>query len=146
MSGDQGVRVDTDGLALRAAATESIAGVVAGVVTQDGTSVTPDAGTTNTWTFDSDNSTAATKKLKVRIIPALPDYLFFNDSNTAMAQTNLFQYCDIADQDQADTSGPGDASTAQLQIMELDPDKDSDLSKGLFRIVETQIQGVNAAG
>lgn len=135
------IRVNTSGFADIATTGEEIAGVVTTVVTSAGSPVTPDSGTTETWTLASDNQTSA--KRKVGFIPALPNYLFFNDSDDTLAQTNLFQYFDTNDENDVDVATATDTATAQVRLIEIDPDHDSDASKGLFQIVESQFAPIS---
>ena len=131
------IRINTDGFCELADATgNGIAGVICQVVDQNGKSLAPDSGTLHDYTTDSDNTTAATKKKKIGFIPALPNYLFYNDASGTLYQTGLFAFYNIASESQvlatiSDTE-------EQFRLIELDPDHDGDLSKGLFQIVESQ--------
>lgn len=132
------VRINTSGTVDVVDAGEGIGGICVGMVDAKGKALTPDSGTLNDYTMDSDNTTAAAKKYKVVFIPALSHYLFYNDSSGTLAQTNLFQYFDLADLDQVDQSSATDTATKQVRLIEIDPDHDGDASKGLFQIVESQ--------
>lgn len=140
------VRINTSGFVDVVDATEAIGGVCVGVVDNKGLPVTPDSGTTDTWTLNSANQTNASYKYKVGFIPALPNYLFYNDSNGTLAQTNLLQYFDTVDENDVDASSATDTATAQVRLIEIDPDGDADASKGLFQIVESQFAQISASG
>lgn len=149
------VRVNTSGLLVRCATGEAPAGVLVGIVDQNGMNVfSPRAqGTTGaTLTPDdqvataSDNATNAVKNLKGDVIldPA-GVCLWFNDADGNNAQTNLFQMYDVANGNQVTTGSASDAN-GQVQLLELDPDNDGDLSKGLYRIHENQFgMGIDSA-
>lgn len=134
------IRINTSGTASLVAATEGIAGVVTGVTDVNGLAKTPDSGTTDTWT------TASSTTDKVFFIPALPNYLFYNDSSGTLAATNLFQYFDVSDENNVDQSSATDTATAQVRLIEIDPDHDGDASKGLFQIVESQLAQIGVSG
>jgi hypothetical protein len=144
------VQVDTDGLLVRATASEEVLGVLVGIVSDNDINVfsldsgsAPIAGSTltgdDTITTSATNSADATRSVNGKVVldPA-GSLLWYNDSSGTLAQTNLCQFFDNdADADQIDQT-TGDDSTGQWQLMELDPDGDSDVSKGLFRIAENQ--------
>lgn len=140
-------RVNNAGLLVRAATTEPVAGVIVGLVDQNGINVfSPRAqGTTGaTLTYDdqiatsSSNATDATRNLKADvIIDVTGNCLWYNDSDGTLAQTNLYQMFDVANGNQVTQSGASD-SNGQVQLMKIDPDEDADVSKGLFRIHENQ--------
>ncbi len=141
------VRVNNAGLLVRAAAGEPTAGVLTGIVDQNGINAfSPRAqGTTGaTLTPDdqiataSDNATNAVKNLKGEVILDFGGTnLYFNDADSTLAQTNLFQFFDVANGNQVTVSTASDAN-GQVQLIELDPDGDADVSKGLFKICENQ--------
>lgn len=130
------IRINTSGFADIATGGEGIAGVCVSVVDSNGKALDTDSGTNDTWTLDSDNQTD--EKYKVVFIPALPNYLFYNDADASLAQTNLFQYFDTNDENDVDVATATDTATAQVRLIEIDPDDDGDASKGLFQIVESQ--------
>ena len=130
------IRINADGFADLADATEGIAGIVDGVTTAKDTRTDPDSGTLDEYTMASDNETVA--QLKIKFIPALVNYLFSNDASGDLAQTNLLQYFDLSDKDQVNQGSATNTATAQMRLVELDPDGDGDASKGLFQIVESQ--------
>lgn len=149
------VRVNTSGLVVTAATGEVFAGVVVGLVDQNGTSVfspraTGTAGSTitgdDTIATSSTNATDATRNLKAQVqIDVSGQCLFYNDADDTLAQTNLFQFFDVASGNQVTVGSASDAN-GQVQLMQIDPDGDADVSKGLFRFNETQFNaGVDTA-
>lgn len=149
------VRVNTAGLLVRCATGEVPAGVLVGIVDQNGMNVfSPRAqGTLGaTLTYDdqiataSDNATNATKNLKGQVvIDTSGNCLWYNDADGNLAQTNLFQFFDVANGNQVTQASASDAN-GQVQLVELDPDEDGDASKGLFRINENQFSmGIDTA-
>ena len=142
------VRIDTDGLLVVNGAGNTIFGKLDGIVDLNGINIfspraqgtagstlTPD----DTITTSSTNSTDATRKIKGEVIidPAGLN-LYYNDSNGTLAQTNVGQCFDLTSTgDQVDQATATDG-TAQMQLLQIDPDGDGDASKGLFRIVENQ--------
>lgn len=135
------IRVNTSGNIDLSDSTEGVAGVVVTVEDANGLPVDPDSGTTETWTMSSTNTTVALHK--VVFIPALPNYLFYNDSDGTLTDTNLFQYADVASSQQVTTGGFTDTATKQVRLIERDPDGDADASKGLFQIVESQFAPIS---
>lgn len=129
------VRINNAGFVSLATAGDLILGVVQGVVDKNGKAIDPDTGTRDTFTVASDNQTVAQKK--VQLIPALPQYLWYNDADDTLAQTNLFQYFNINDENDVDVSGSSDSTLSTVRLIEIDPDHDGDASKGLFQIVES---------
>ena len=145
------VRVNTSGLLVRCATTEAPAGVLVGIVDRNGINVfSPRAsGTTgSTLTPDdqiatsSTNATDATRNLKGQVVldPAGTN-LWYNDADDTLAQANLFQLFDVANGNQVTVAGASDA-TGEVQLIVIDPDGDGDVSKGLFRIAESQFGGI----
>lgn len=141
------VRVNNAGLLVRCATTEVGAGILVGIVDRFGTSVfSPRAQGTSGATLTPDDQVATsstnvsdtTRNLKGQVIldPA-GVCLFYNDADDTLAQTNLFQYFDVANGNQVTVGGASD-SNGQVQLIEIDPDGDADASKGLFRLAENQ--------
>lgn len=141
------VRVNTSGLLVRAATGEVFGGVLVGIVDQNGINVFSSRATGTsgaTLTPDdqiataSDNATNAAKNLKGQVVLDVSgSNLWFNDADSALAQTNLFQFFDVANGNQVTVGSASDAN-GQVQLIAIDPDGDGDLSKGLFRLNETQ--------
>ena len=134
------VRVDTDGFcALADAITDGIAGIVVQVVNKDGKALTPDTGTLHDYTMGAANETTTTQQYKVGFIPALPNYLFYNDADDDLTATMEFQFFNItAGSAQIDMATATDTPYEQFRLIERDPDGDADASKGLFQITESQ--------
>lgn len=137
------IRVNTSGIVDLSDSTEEVAGVVVTVQDKNGLPVAADSGTTETWTLNSANQTDTDYQYKVAFIPALHNYLFYNDSDGTLAQTNLFQYADVANSNQVTTGGLTDTATKQVRLIEINPDHDADDSKGLFQIVESQFAPIS---
>lgn len=129
------IRVANDGFGALVTTGDLVLGVVVGVETSAGAPVDPDSGTTDTWTMASDNETVALKR--VRYIPALQDYLFYNDSDDTLARTNLFQFFPVNDENDVNGSSSSDSTIDTVRLIEIDPDGDGDASKGLWQIVES---------
>ena len=131
------IRIDNEGfISLADAATDAIAGVVTQVVTSAGASKSADSGTLHDYTMASDNETG--DQDQIGYIPALANYLFYNDSSGTLGTGNLGQFFSVADEDQIDQSSATDTAVEQFRLVELDPDGDGDLSKGLFQVAESQ--------
>ena len=121
------VRINTAGFAVRAAAGEAIAGVVEGIVDRNGTNVfSPRADGVTGTTLTPDDLVAVSST---------------NQSDT-LRSIKVDVYVDPAG---VNSNAGGNQivlsasdSAAQWQLMELDPDGDADLSKGLWRIAENQ--------
>jgi hypothetical protein len=131
------IRVDADGNAALVTAGNLVLGVVLAVVDRNGLPVDPDSGTTDTWTTDSDNTTDATKYYEVQYIPALGNYLFYNDADSSLTASMMFQYFDVNDENDVDGESGSDSTISTVRLIERDPDGDGDASKGLFQIVES---------
>jgi len=129
------IRVNADGFASLVTGGDLVLGVVTQVTTADGAAKSPDSSTTDTYTMTSDNETVA--KDKVNYIPALANYLFFNDADATLTDTMLFQYFNVNDENDVDVAGASDSTVSTVRLIERDPDGDADLSKGLFQIVES---------
>lgn len=139
------IRINNAGFASLAVTGDLILGVVAGVVDRNDVDIDPDSGSLDTYTMASDNQTVAQKKVKY--IPALQDYLFQADADGDLAQTNLFQYFGIDDENNPDAASvsPSDSTVNTLRLVGLDPLGDGDASQGLWQIVESQF-AQNAMG
>jgi hypothetical protein len=128
------VRINTSTVIDVVDATEAIAGVCVGVEDKNGLPVATDSGTTDTWTMASDNTTV--NLYKVIFIPALPNYLFYADGDASNSSGDEFAFTDVTDHN-SPANSYGDA-TAQLRLIERDPDHDADASKGLYQVAESQ--------
>ena len=139
------VRFNTSGFLDLSEANEQVFGIVAGVVTSKGLPVDTDSGTINTWTMASDNQTVAMNQ--VSVIPAFPHYAFSADSDTTIEQASLGKYFNVnATSDGIVTSGESDTiGTLMFQLVGIDPDGDADVSKGLYRVVGSQVGGTTIA-
>lgn len=145
----QMARVNTSGFAVPNGAANPCLGLVVGLIDNNGTPVdsfgyTGATGHTNsgddTIVSASDNQTRALAVF-AEIAVGLEGTLFFNDASADLADTNLFQFFDlVSTSDQVDQATAHDANGV-MQLIQLDPDGDGDLSKGLFRINESQISG-----
>lgn len=139
------VRIDNEGfISLADAITDGIAGICVSVVDKNHLPVAYDTGTLDTWTLNSANETDTNYQYEVAFIPALPNYLFYNDADNDLARTNLFQFFNItAGSSQIDVATATDTANEQFRLIELDPDHDGDASKGLFQVVESQLAPVS---
>ncbi len=137
------IRINTSGFGALLTTGDLVLGVVEGVVSSAGVTITPDAGTLDTYTMASDNQTVAQKK--IQYVPALQDYLFFNVADAALARTNLMQYMSVNDENDVHVGTPSDATLDTVRLVQLDPDGDGDTTKGLFQIVES-FWGQNCGG
>lgn len=147
------VRVNTAGFLVRAAAGNPVLGIVDNFrVTNrsdvDGTSPFALGGTTGGATLTEDDSlvTASDNQTRVEFVNAsvIVDpagiLLFYNDADTDLARTQLNMFFDVIAASNQIT-GTGSDANGQFQLIEIDPDGDADLSKGLFRIAENQLHG-----
>ncbi len=125
------IRVNNAGTASLVTAGDLVLGVVESVVTAGGLPVSPDSGTTDTWTMASSTTNL------VQYIPALQQYLFYNDADSSLSATLLFTYMAVNDENDVDPGSTSDSTINTVRLIELDPDGDGDLSKGLFQIVES---------
>ena len=137
------VRVDDQGfLSLADAVADGIIGIVVTVVDTNGKAKDPDSTTLDTWTLSSDNETVAGDL--VGFIPALPNYLFYNDADASLTATMELQFMNInAGTAEIDVGTATDSASEQFRLIERDPDGDGDASKGLFQIVESQFGQVS---
>ena len=139
------VRFNTSGFVDLVDATEQIAGIVAAVVDKNGLPVSTDSGTTNTWTMAAANQTVALNE--VSFIPAFPHYAFSCDSDVTQTESDFGKYFSInTTADGIITANESDTiGTLAFQLIGLDPDGDGDASKGLFRIVGSQMGATTIA-
>ncbi len=140
------VRIDQDGFcALADAVADGIVGICATVVDGNEKAITPDAGTLDKWTLNAANETVGGGyEYKVGFIPALPQYLWYNDADATLTRTMMLQFFNITvGTAQIDVGSATDAANEQYRLIQVDPDHDGDLSKGLFQIVETQLSSIS---
>lgn len=133
------VRVNTSGFVDVAETTEGIIGIVVGVVDAKGLPVAYDSGDIDTWTMASDNQTVAFKE--VVFIPAFGHYAFSCDSDTTIELASIGKYFALnSTSDGVVTAGESfTIGNLDVQLIGVDPDGDGDVSKGLYRIVKTQM-------
>lgn len=142
------VRINTSGYLVRCATGGIPAGVLVGIVDQNGTGVfspraTGVAGATltpdDTCATSATNTTDLTRQIsgQVLIDPA-SNLLFYNVADGALTQTMLFQTFDVANGNQVTSGGGSDTTSKEVMLMSLDPDGDGDTTKGLFRIANNQ--------
>lgn len=149
------VRVNTSGFIVPNGVANAALGRVAGLIDNNGIPVnafqfdTGRTGHTNsgddTVVTASDNQTRTTA-VYAEVEVGLESVLFFNDASGDFADTNLLQFFDlVSTSDQVD-QGTGSDSNGVVQLIQLDPDGDGDLSKGLFKINESQLNGALDTG
>jgi len=142
------VRVNTDGIVARVAATYAVLGICTGIVDENGInpfSLSYINATGSTLTGDdtvvtaSDNSTRAHALFAQVAVDPAGNCLWLNDADGDLAQTNICQMFDVvAASGQISQSSASDTS-GQFQLIKIDPQGDADASKGLFRISEPQL-------
>jgi hypothetical protein len=152
------VRVNTGGFVVPAATGEVVAGVCTGFVDENGKNILGQ-GLTNTTghtpTGDDTVATASNNQTRASFVQAQVvidvsgQILWKNKADSALAQTNLFQFFDVASGRQVTVGSAGDAN-GQVQLIQLDPDAtggaSADTTMGLFRLNETQFNaGVDTA-
>lgn len=131
------VRINTSGFVDVATAGEGICGFVAQVVTRARATKDSDSATSlDTYTMSSDNQTVA--KDMIAFIPALPHYLFYNDSDATLTEAMIGMYFNAISTTQVDGDTNHDTTEQTFRLWEFDPDHDGDASKGLFQVVESQ--------
>lgn len=84
----------------------------------------------------SDNATVDKIVARVQIDPNMT---YFNDADDTLTQAMIGRYFDLnSDADDADVATEA-AFSAQVILLEIDPHNDADVSKGVFKIVESQL-------
>lgn len=152
------VRVNTGGFVVACATGEVVGGVCVGLTDENGINVlgqgiTNDTG--STLTGDDTVATSATNQTRANYVQAavimdvVGDVLWLNDADADLAQSNLFQFFDVASGRQV-TQGSASDANGQVQLVRLDPEATggatANASKGLFRINENQFsRGVDSA-
>lgn len=96
-----------------------------------------------TYAAASDNQTV--DKVMARVLTD-PNMEYHNDASADLAVSDLGQYYNlVAGSNQIDqateTTFAETAATSQMILLEVDPDNDADLSKGIFKIVKSALQG-----
>jgi len=138
----------SSGLADVCTAADRPIGICVGIVDKNGLPVFgPDshasigaATVTGDDTFASASNNATVSQCKVQVLIARPGDLYYNDTDSSLTIANVGGMYDMESTgDQVDVSGGG-GTPAVWQIVEIDPDNDSDASKALVRIVETYWQ------
>lgn len=152
------VRVNNAGHVVACATGEVVGGVVTALTDENGINVLGqgvpnDTGSTltddSTLTTSSTNTTRANYVKAAVILDPSADILWLNKADAALAQTNLFQFFDVASGRQVTVGGASDAN-GQVQLIRLDPQTTggaaADTTKGLFIIAENQFgKGIDSA-
>ena len=139
------IRLNTSGHMDLSTANEQVMGIVATVTDANGIAKSPDSGTTDTWTMDSDNVTVAADL--VHFIPAFAHYGFVADSDTTISTADLGQYFNVVStSDGLVTSGQSATiGTLMFQCIGVDPLGNGDTSYGLYRCVASQMGQITQA-
>lgn len=96
------------------------------------------AGVVGSETYVAASDNATVDKVMARVIID-PHMEYYNDADGDLAQAQVGTYYDlVAASDQIDQSSTTTYS-AQFILMEIDPHNDNDASKGIFRLVESQL-------
>lgn len=131
------------GYVIPATSSTVVYGICVGIVANDGRPL--DTVTTSeydgTWVSSSGSYTASADNTTDKMVRAVvcpdPMALWYDDSNgtltVAMLKT-FFKLTSASQIDQATSS----ATVGQFQLWKLDPDEDSDASKGLFKMSQWQ--------
>lgn len=126
-------------------ANERVYGIVVGIVTNKGIDLdnAPFTDYDGTWTSSSATYVAAadnTSDKKVRAVVCPDPYvLWYNDADASLTAAMLKQHFSLIDEDQID-GDTNSGTVGEFQLWKLDPDEDSDASKGLFRISCSQLE------
>lgn len=140
------VKLDTlvnGGGIIAATAGAKVLGILIGLTDKNGIDLDNSTqAITGTWTSSTQTFTAASDNMTVDGVRGKvvvdPNSLWYNDAAGDMVVADEYKYFDltsaaqIADQNGHDTAGA-------FQLIKRDPDGDADASKGIFRIVETQM-------
>lgn len=150
------VRLNTSGyIAIQTTTSQVPLGVCVGIVDRNGINVFSNRAiglegitskTESGITVTSTNQSNDLRNIKVQVyLDHTSDMLWFNDADANLAQTNLLQNGSInvftSGNHKLNVSGLSDVTdqTYILQLIKLDPDNDGDLSKGLFKLRNTQV-------
>ncbi|QGH72317.1 MAG: hypothetical protein [Podoviridae sp. ctg2L5] len=136
------------GYAQAASTNGRVVGVAVAIVDKNGLPVhgfsshaDHDGTVTGDDTFVSASDNATDKMVKVRVMMARSGDLYYNDADADLAQANIGSYFDM--NSGADEIDVATATTSGVwQLVEIDPDNDSDASKGLFRVAERYFQDI----
>jgi hypothetical protein len=144
------VRVNNAGFLVRAAAGNPVLGILTGIVNNTGINVFGLGATTASATLTEDDQVATSSTNQTNnvatgwiegevVVDPAGALLWYNDADDTMAQTNVCQFYDVVAASAQIDESSADDSSGQFQCVVLDPDGDSDASKGLFRIAEPQL-------
>jgi len=136
------VRINQAGFVDICDAGEAPAGFCVQVADVNGASIDADSGTLHDYTMNAANQTAVAYMYKVGFIPALPNYLFYNDADGSLTRTMTFQSFDSVSASQIQASSADD-SEKTFRLISRDPDGDADASKGLFQVIQSQLGQVS---
>lgn len=90
----------------------------------------------DTYTPATDNTTV--DKVTARVLVD-PNMQYYNDADDTLTQAMIGRYFDHnSDPDDVDVATEA-AYSAQWILMEIDPHNDADVSKGIFKLVESQL-------
>lgn len=129
---------------LRATGGSKILGVVQGIVNNVGIDLdnADPASFAGTWASSTGTYTASSANMTVKTVSVLivvdKNAIWYNDAAGDFAAADIMKAFDLADQDQVADQNGADAAGA-LRLIKLDPDGDGDASKGLFIIVENDL-------
>ena len=129
---------------IRATDGSLVLGVCVGIVDKNGIDLdnTSTANYDGTWTSSSKTYVAAADNMSDKLVKCLvvvdKDSIWYNDSAGTLAIADEFKHFDITDQDQIKNQDGHDTSGA-FMLIKRDPDGDGDASKGLFIIVESEL-------
>jgi hypothetical protein len=135
----------TSGYLTIAATTESVLGILVGIVDangrnvfQQGVSVTGTKAGDDTYTAASDNQTVDQVK---GVVIVDEDALFLNEADSTLTQAEIGTYFDTTS-DSNQVTGSGSGTISQFQLIELvttNSEGAAEDSQGLFRISQSQI-------
>lgn len=96
------------------------------------------AGVVGSDTYDAAADNQSSDKVMARVI--IDPYMeYYNDADDDLDQAQVGTYYDlVSDSDQVDKDTTTTHS-AQVILLEIDPHNDSDDSKGIFKVVESQL-------
>lgn len=116
------VKTSTGFLTNASITTAAIAGIVEAVVDVNGIAVTPDSGTTDTWTMASDNQTVAKKRAIIDESHfTIYSFKINNTPGTTTGSNLRNYYCDFADSTTLAENGAA-TSAKVIRLLGVDPD------------------------